>query len=703
MHDHDVEINSEKLDLIIKDQRVRRELTRKCHYWFFHIYFPHYVKYKSAEFHKELFELTEDTTYKMVVIEASRGSAKTTLMGTSHAIWSILGEQQRKFVVLLAKTESQARQYLTNIKLELESNALLRSDLGPFEEPVDEWRATSIVLPRYGARITVASTETSIRGIKHGAHRPDLIICDDLENSDSVKTQEMRDKTYSWLTRDIIPLGDLSTRIIVIGTKLHNDSIIGRLKNEIAEGARDGITKRYPFLKEDGTAMWPEKFPTQADIGTQMRLAGPQSWECEYMLNVVEGEDQVIRREWIQYYDQPPTDDNYRFSATGVDPAIGEKQNNDCTAIVSGRVYGRKKTLKIYVLPNPVNERLNSLRAIERIKAISENLGNGSRTTIWVESVAYQKSIIEQLVSQGFPAKEYKPHGGDKRARLALIAQHVQTGLVLFPRHGAEKLIEQLIGFGSEKHDDLSDAFCILVSSVIDQESNVTKGYRELFTEKILENSYHEKLPLIGEKRLGVSLADGTGTHSAIVLRAENVAEVLYHDITTDVSILAKKVVEFALKYDVPLSDKHIFVDKSDDRGRELCEQIRKHAKGKFILDKYEWRQGYGIEMSDTPQFEDDMFTNDWIRAFSKLKGWLEKGGRLIGRHAFDDLLYMIYTESNNKRKLIDRQKLFENGIDTSIPDALALTTAKEKKTLIRPTEDELFEENELLHPEIGF
>ena len=33
---------------------------------------------------------------------------------------------------------------------------------------------------------------------------------------------------------------------------------------------------------------------------------------------------------------------------------------------------------------------------------------------------------------------------------------------------GCEELIEQLIGFGKEKHDDLADAFTILVLRIIE-------------------------------------------------------------------------------------------------------------------------------------------------------------------------------------------------------------------------------------------
>lgn len=701
MHDHDAEINSEKLELIIKDQRVRRELTRECHFWFFHVYFAHYIRYKSGRFHKELFELTEDTTQKAVVIEAFRGSGKTTLMGTSYAIWSILGVQQRKFVLLIAKTESQARQYLANIKMELESNKLLKSDLGPFEEPNDEWRATSIVLPNYGARITVASIDNSIRGIKHGAHRPDLIICDDLEDLDIVKTQESRDKMHKWLTGDVIPLGDIGTRLIVIGTKLHNDSIIGRLKKAIAEGTMDGISKRYPFLNEDGTAMWAEKFQTEADINTLRRsVPSLEAWEREYMLNIIASEDQVVRREWIQYYDSLPADNSYRYSATGVDPAIGEKQNNDCTAMVSGRIYGRRKSLKIYVLPNPVNERLDSLKALETIKAKSNALGNGIPTVVWVESVAYQKSIIQQLVSDRFPAKEYKSYGTDKRGRLSIISSYIQAGTVVFPKHGAETLIEQIVGFGTEKHDDLADALCILVSSVIDQESVVPKGYHELFTEKMLADAYHEHLEFKGERRLGVSLADRTRPNSAIVLRSENAAQVLYHGPITDTNELAKKAIELAIAHYVPLSEANIFLDKTDI-GKELRDNIQKHAEGKFIRSQYETYQYYGLFMNDSPTHENDIFADNWMRGYSKLAGWLQKGGKLVDQHVFDDLLYIIYNENNNKRKLIDRYELFEDGIDTSIPDALALTITKDKRHIPIYDESEL-EEEEMMYPEIG-
>lgn len=690
-HNHDIEIAPEKISSIIKDRTVRRRLTTACHHWFFHIYFSHYVKYKTAAFHKELFELTEDTKHKKLVIEAFRGSGKTTIMGTSYAIWSILGVQQKKFVLIIAKTESQARQYLANIKIELESNRLLRLDLGPFEEPNDEWRAVSIVLPKYGARITVASIDNSIRGIKHGSHRPDLIIADDLEDLDIVKTQDSRDKMFNWLTGDIMPLGDVGTRLIVIGTKLHNDSIIMRLKKAILEERMDGVTRAYPFLDENGIALWPEKYPTQADIDTLRKsVPSPQAWQREYMLQIISTDDQVVRPEWIQTYRSLTHDMDYRYAASGVDPAISEKETADYTAIVSGFVCGRKNNMKIYIVRDPLNERMDFPKSLEKIKIMSKMLGNGAPAQLFIEGVAYQKSLIEQLKAEGFPAREYRPQGSDKRARLSLVSNLIQTGRVLFPETGAEKLIAQITGFGIERHDDLMDAFCILVLSVLEQESRVIKDHIELFPETLLAASYHEPIPLTGDKRLGVVLADKYRAYSTIVIKGENTADIVYHEMTDDIGIVARQTIELAKKHGVPLSDQSIFVDKAG-RGLDLCRLVSQYAQGSFIIGKYANRQRYGIDLAEEYHYNDGQYADLYAAGYAKLAKWLRNGGRLLGRPKFDDLGYMMYTEKNGKMKMIEKDVLVEYGIDPSIPDALALTTTKDKRVIIRPHEEDNF------------
>jgi hypothetical protein len=44
----------------------------------------------------------------------------------------------------------------------------------------------------------------------------------------------------------------------------------------------------------------------------------------------------------------------------------------------------------------------------------------------------------------------------------------IRNGTVLFPDKGCEQLLQQMIGFGVEKHDDLADAFSLLVLKIVE-------------------------------------------------------------------------------------------------------------------------------------------------------------------------------------------------------------------------------------------
>lgn len=466
---------------IVDDRDVRLAVTRESHLLFFHTYLGHYVKYPTADFQKDIFQITEDDSIRFAVIIAFRDSAKSTIVNLSNPIWSIIGKPQKKFVLILGQTQNQARRHLNNIKREFESNELLARELGPFEEKDGEWGSVSLEIPKFGARITAASSEQSIRGIRHGEHRPDLIILDDVEDSNSVKTLEGRNKTYDWLMSEIIPAGDRNTKIIVIGNLLHEDSLLMRLKENMEEGKLDGSYRAYPLINEAGEILWPGKFRNMEEVEELHKtISSEVAWQREIMLRIIPDDGQVIYPEWIQYYDQLPNE-KPSYVVVGVDLAIKQRDTADYTAMVTAYVYGYGDSLKIYILPNPINERLTFPKTLKRIRMIND-VYNCNTKYICVEDVAYQEAVLQQLKAEGIRAEGVKVNSHDKRSKLIATSEYIFSGKVVFPRVGAEKLISQLIHFGVEKHDDLADAFAFVVLKVIDK-NKLGGGFGVLFTE----------------------------------------------------------------------------------------------------------------------------------------------------------------------------------------------------------------------------
>lgn len=498
----------ELIERLIKEQAIRREVCRKSHELFFPVYFSDYIKYPSADFHRNIFKITEDQFLKISAILTFRGSGKSTIVTLSYPIWSIIGVQKKKFVLIVSRTEQLAKLHMSNLKRELESNELLRQDLGPFEEQNEEWNSGSLVIPKYGARITVVSIDQSIRGIRHASYRPDLIICDDVEDLASVKTMEGRQKTFQWFTGDVIPAGDKNTKIVVVGNLLHEQSLLMRLKEKITSNEISANFLEVPIINKKGEIAWPGKFKNMEEIEAEKRNnVDDGAWNREYMLRIISEYDRVIHPEWIQYYDmippvghitrkitdtfspaelkqyeaqseeakarlylayilnRPKNPNRFRFAIIGVDLAISEKNSADYTAIVSAYVFGFEDDLKIYILPDPINKRMGFPETIQKIMDTAVYIGKGVETQIKIEDVGYQRSAVHTLQSKKFKAEGVAIHG-DKRSRLSAISHLIQNGTVLFPRKGAEQLIAQIVNFGKENHDDLTDALSVLVNSV---------------------------------------------------------------------------------------------------------------------------------------------------------------------------------------------------------------------------------------------
>ena len=161
--------------------------------------------------HREWWELCTSNE-RFVAIAAPRDHAKSTAITFSYLLACLLF-RQRIFALIVSDTETQAILFLQGIKRELQDNDDLISLFGlklDYSGKVKFSKETeSDVIVEFDDgqqfRIMAKGSEQKVRGLKWGSKRPDLIICDDLENDEIVMNRERREKFRKWFFGALVP------------------------------------------------------------------------------------------------------------------------------------------------------------------------------------------------------------------------------------------------------------------------------------------------------------------------------------------------------------------------------------------------------------------------------------------------------------------------------------------------------------------
>lgn len=443
------------------DDKVVRDAWSDSLAGFCFIYLTHYLGLPPAAFHPELLQILEKPPKQYLSILGFRGSAKSTFSTVALPLWAAL-KMKANFIILFTDTDAQAELMINNIRHELEENDLIQQDYGDLSIGVDKsrtWTKHNLLLSN-GVRIMSRSRGQRVRGLRHLQFRPDLVILDDVEEAGKVQKKEYRDKTDQWLRGEIIPaIEENKARLIVVGNALHTDSLMARLK-------RDNLFehREYALLDDKGNITWPGKYPDMESVKRQEAKVRHNLFMREYLLKVIPPEGQEIRPEWIKYYKIPP--EVIAQTGVGVDLAISKRETADYTAAVTGQLYHDSDRPKIAVMPNLVNRRLTFLETVDQLKMLNEVLKPTGTPIFFIEEVSYQKAAIEEAQRNMLYVVPMKPTG-DKRARLRTVATFIQNGMIEFPDKGCEDLIDQLLGFGIEDHDDLVDAFVYMIMGLV--------------------------------------------------------------------------------------------------------------------------------------------------------------------------------------------------------------------------------------------
>lgn len=427
--------------------------------------------------HRKWWEMCTSSR-KFVAIAAPRGHAKSTAITHAYTLAAILF-RERSFVLIVSDTETQANFFLADLKKTLSENEDLVKLFGVKGFPKDSGSDFIVEFDDgHKARVLAKGSGQSMRGTKWDSKRPDLIICDDLENDEIVMNKERRQKFKRWFSGTLLPCRSKDGIVRVVGTILHMDSMLEALmpKNHWHDNLVDELwtigpiwktwySARYKAHNKDMTVcLWPENKPIswlKEERQTYLDQGMSDIWSQEYLNIPLDEEHAPFRK--TDFATQTPEEKalnkNYYV---GTDFALSLEQTRDTSAFVIGGVDEHGKLHIEHV----INSRMQS-------DEIEETLFEINR--IWKPEIIFfekgqiflslQPHLINGMTERGeYFNYEALPSVTDKLSRSSSIRARMRVGAVKFNKDANwyNDLEEECLRFPRGGHDDQVDALALL-------------------------------------------------------------------------------------------------------------------------------------------------------------------------------------------------------------------------------------------------
>lgn len=234
------------------------------------VLFKHRHPNRTPDFHKTIiadWHGPEQNYLDMVF----RGGAKSTIAEEAIIVKTLFRGFRNGLIV--GESYDRAAQRLHAIRLEFENNELINRLFGNLVG--FPWGEDKLVTST-GIMIQALGRGQSLRGIKFGDARPDLLLADDVESRADSATPEARKKVRDWFDGDLLPALEPGYQARMLATPLHPES----LPFHLTTGDYAWPVHKFPLYYLDPetgakTATWPDRFPvTELEARTARHASG---------------------------------------------------------------------------------------------------------------------------------------------------------------------------------------------------------------------------------------------------------------------------------------------------------------------------------------------------------------------------------------------------------------------------------------------
>ena len=242
-------LDEERRDELLREFYNNRMLAHK-------VLFAHRHKDETPQMHEEMCALLYDP-HRRVAEMAFRGAAKSTWIEEYVCLNALFKDTE--FTLIVGPKWESACERLAPIRNELENNEFIIDLFG--DQRGASWSADELILANR-VKVKAIGVGQSMRGTKHNDERPDEAVIDDLEDEESVRTEDSRRKVERWFNGTLLPaLHPTRGRVRFVGTAIHPKSLIVKKCKD-----PEWLSRVFPIINIDldtgeEKSAWPSRFP----------------------------------------------------------------------------------------------------------------------------------------------------------------------------------------------------------------------------------------------------------------------------------------------------------------------------------------------------------------------------------------------------------------------------------------------------------
>lgn len=399
-----------------------------------------------------------------------RGHAKTEATTINYTSW-LIGNYPDIHINIVTKTASLSEEILTAIMTRLESDERYIEVFGNLK-PKDpkKWTTNKLIVNRREISKSPTLKATGLMGAITGG-RSDLIILDDVEDEENVRTELQRQKVETWVNKVLHPTLYPWGGMIVIGTRWHYADFYQTLLNspDWTKSVKTAILLDSKGNETD-QILWPEYW-TLKKLQERRKEIGSIYFQTQYMNNPTSMQGDLLKAEWLHPWNEK--DPNFTPPVTlpvyaGIDPSLGESDYFGVASFAYDPVNRQGYLLDVWAehMPFPT---------IAHVK-FPQLVNTYNYRKIYMESNFWQKLLQKMPEFQTHP-QTGKPYPivpiqtvKDKEARLIPMSSHFESKRVLVNPlllSGKSEFFNQWVQFPRGEHDDALDCVEFVVSNVL--------------------------------------------------------------------------------------------------------------------------------------------------------------------------------------------------------------------------------------------